>query len=159
LTCWHHSDEGCDRKWDFPTPKICCRVTFGTCRKLTVYCMNLFWCDPKTDPTSRSQSSSEWQTTKCQKTTPKIKRKVEFIVKFIQFVTLWCPMREIVGYLVIENNYLKEICLFPFCILCWKMTSHWSHTPTNHTKPTPLVTQSTFTSWGCQVFRAECFHR
>ena len=37
----------------------------------------------------------------------KVERKVGFIVKCIQFVMLWCPMREILGYLVIENNVLK----------------------------------------------------
>jgi hypothetical protein len=36
-----------------------------------------------------------------------IKKKGRFIVKFIQFVTLWCLVRDILGYLVIKNNDLK----------------------------------------------------
>lgn len=58
---------------------ICCGVTFGTCRKLTVYCMNLFWCDPKTDPTSghnfRPNGANRPQNVK--KTAPKVKRKTK----------------------------------------------------------------------------------
>ena len=80
----------------FSCPKnICWGVTFGTYRKLPVCCINLFWCFPRTDQTSghrtrlngvnRSNKRSKW----------KVERKIGFIVKFIQFVTLWCQVREI----------------------------------------------------------------